>query len=149
MATKAAAKRGKVAVETAVITITPEQFKAGLERFGRICDYVEREAHNRGAGIGTAAAAPAPRLDISSNPPSQPDGAEQKARFVAEYSAKVYAMAAEVRGRVLYGGGTPNEGCGKQVVPSEGPIKDALNETMANMDRVTSCLDDILRYIGQ
>lgn len=149
MATKAAAKRGKVAVETAVITITPEQFKAGLERFGRICDYVEREAHNRGAaGIG-APAAPQPRSDIpcASSPPQ--DGAEQKARFVAEYSAKVYAMAAEVRGRVLYGGGLPNEVCEKQVAPSEGPIKDALNATMANMDRVTSCLDDILRYIGQ
>lgn len=145
MATTKAARLKKDKVE--VITISADQFLAGVNRFNNVCEFVERQMDRQPrelAGVSNEqrqAAAPIPPK------PAPVAGVEQMAYDLRGLAADVQKQAETIRLH-LTNGGSPNqlqEGA-QCSAPTMGPIKDALDLAASYLFSVRKDLDMIAQY---
>lgn len=151
MKTKAQeSKPTKRRVVTKVIEITPEQLLNGIQRFDRVCRFVETQMQHTQPG-------PAPRSIVGLGdaavpqttkplPPAPIPSVEDRAGTVAQYSNSLAERAESLVIR-LHGGANPQSANGA-AMPSAGPIKDSLAITLANLDRINDALNQVTEYIG-
>jgi hypothetical protein len=146
MATKKAAS--KSAPE--VLTISAEQFLAGMKRFSTVCDFVEREM--RKVPTDNPAALSGVRYDDSneaeSSAPKASPSVEEMALEMRSIAQDVAKQAETIRERMTTGGVTIDNAAGSALCATRGPIKDYVDLTTHFLFSIRRDLETINQYIN-
>lgn len=127
------------------LTISAEQFMAGLKRFGSVCDYVEREMSK---GQVDERALDQVRQQQATQPPKPSPSAEQMAAEMRSLAQDVAEQAGAIRTRLMCGGSVPGQGTdvNNALAPTQGPLKDYVDGTTHFLFSIRRDLDAINQY---
>lgn len=142
---KTEAVKGKGVVKVHTLEITPEQLMNGINRFAKVCDFVERQMPTSQTQEELY---PAPR-QLAPQAPSAPKptpSVEQMAGEMRSVAEDIAKQASAIRERLTMGANTPDEASAGNAVASQGPLKDYVDGTMHFLYSIRRDLDTINQY---